>query len=68
MLLDLNKINIGSIKSRILTSRPAQKFFDPEKTEFDARDMDICTQLIECDFVMEVNKNLPVPKIIKTHT
>lgn len=67
IFLGLNEAKLEEIKSRIKYSRPAKKFFDPEKIEFDVRDMDICTQEIECDFVMEVDKSLSVPRIIKKH-
>jgi len=65
ILLGQNKIKLEDIKDRILVSRPAQKFFAPEKIKFDARDMDFCTREVECDFVMEVNKNLSPPRIVK---
>lgn len=67
ILLGLNQIKLEAIQSRIRNSRPAQKFFDSAKTDFDIRDIDFCTQEIECDFVMEVDKSLPVPRIIKKH-
>lgn len=65
ILLDNNRLMPEEIKTKIRTSRPAQKFFDPLKPAFDPRDMDFCCDEIDCDFVMEVDKNLPVPKIIK---
>jgi len=67
ILLDLNTIIIGEIQARIKASRPAQKFFDPAQTAFDARDMEICNREIECDFVMKVDKYLSVPRIIKKY-
>lgn len=68
VLLDLNATNVEDIKSRINASRPAQKFFDPDKIDFDARDMTYCTTEIECDFVMEVDRNLDIPRIIRKQT
>ena len=65
ILQGLNRIKLEDIQSRIKNSRPAQKFFDPQKVDFDPGDMDFCTREIECDFVMEVDKSLPVPRIIK---
>lgn len=65
ILLGSNIIQAEDIKSRIRISRPAQKFYDPDKVEFNILDMNFCTQEIECDFVMEVDKSLPVPRIIK---
>jgi 2-phosphosulfolactate phosphatase len=65
ILLGLNKIRADDIKTRIRVSRPAQKFYDPDKVEFDIKDMDFCTREIECDFVMEVDKSLSVPRIIQ---
>ena len=65
ILLGLNKIKIEDIQSRIKNSRPAQKFFDPAQIKFDSRDMDFCTREIQCDFVMEVDKSAPTPRLIK---
>lgn len=67
ILFGLNLIKLEDIQSRIRNSRPAQKFFDPQKVDFDPGDMDFCTREIECNFVMEVDKSLPVPRIIKKH-
>lgn len=67
ILFGLNLIKLEDVQSRIRNSRPAQKFLDPQKVDFDLKDMDFCTQEIECDFVMEVDKSLSVPRIIKKH-
>lgn len=64
ILLEQYKIRLDGIKTRILDSRPAQKFFDPEKMEFDARDMDYCAAEIDCNFVMLVDKSAGIPRII----
>ncbi len=64
ILLNQQKIKVDGIKSRILDSRPAQKFFDAEKIEFDARDMNYCASEIACDFVMLVDKSADIPRII----
>lgn len=65
ILLGLNQIHPEKIQSRIRISRPAQKFFDPAQDKFDARDMDYCTQEIDSDFVMVVDKSQTVPRIVK---
>jgi 2-phosphosulfolactate phosphatase len=67
IILGLNKIKLEDIQARIKASRPAQKFFDPKKIEFDARDMEFCTREINCDFVMEVDKNIFPPRIVKKY-
>ena len=67
-LLNLKVAKLDDIKSRIMESRPAQKFYDPSKVDFDVRDMNYCTAEIECDFVMEVDKNMSIPRIMKRTT
>ena len=64
-LLGLTAVKLEAIQHRIKTSRPAQKFFDPQKPEFDIRELDICLQEVDCDFVMWVDKQLPLPRLIK---
>lgn len=65
ILLGLNQIHLDDIQSRVKISRPAQKFFDPAQDKFDARDMDYCSQEIDSDFVMEVDKSQAIPRIVK---
>ena len=65
ILLGLNQINVDSIKARIKNSRPAQKFFDTAKIDFNPKDMDYCMQEIECNFVMAIDKRLVRPRIVK---
>ncbi len=65
ILLGLNQLNVDSIKTRIRDSRPAQKFFDTAKIDFNPKDMDYCMQEIECNFVMVVDKSLELPRIVK---
>jgi len=65
ILLDSNQIELAEIQARITNSRPAQKFFDATQTKFDFRDMNYCTKEITSDFVMVVDKSLPIPRIIK---
>lgn len=64
-LLGLGTVRLGAIQDRIRTSRPAEKFFDPKKPEFDMRELDICLQEVDCDFVMQVDKQLPLPRLLK---
>lgn len=64
-LLGLGQIKLDAIMERIRNSRSAKKFQVAEKNGFDSRDLDICTQEVESDFVMEVDKSLPIPRIIK---
>ena len=65
ILMGLDQINVEFIKTRIRNSRPAQKFFDATKINFNPKDMDYCMHEIECSFVMEVDKSLGVPRIVK---
>ena len=65
ILQDSNTVKIQEIQSRILASRLAKKFFDPENLAFNAKDMDFCTQEVDCDFVMEVDQRFAVPRIIQ---
>ncbi len=67
ILLGNNLVKIEPVQTRIKNSRPAMKFYDPAKVEFDPRDMDYCTREIACDFVMEVNKNMSTPTINKKY-
>lgn len=64
-LLGLNAVKLEDIQYRIKTSRPAQKFFDAGKPAFDARELAFCTEEVSCDFVMQVDQRLPLPRIIK---
>ena len=65
ILLELNQLNIDSIRARIRHSRPAQKFFDTANIDFNPKDIDYCLQEIECNFVMVVDKRLVLPRIVK---
>lgn len=66
ILQEQSLIQPASISQRILSSRPAQKFFDEHQPEFDRRDLDYCTQEIACDFVMKIDKTSTPPRIIKS--
>ncbi len=65
-LLGLNTIKLEDIQHRIRTSRPAIKFFDANMPAFKEQDMAFCTQEVPCDFVMQVDTSLPLPRIIKS--
>ncbi len=65
LMLDRHIINLADVQNRIKTSRPAQKFFDLQQPAFNEKDMAFCTQEVNCDFVMQVDKSLQLPRIIK---
>lgn len=58
-------VDPASVQSRIRTSRPAAKFFDPNQPAFKEQDMAFCTQEVDCSFVMQVDKSLALPRIVK---
>ena len=64
-VLGLNRVRLADVQHRISTSKPAQKFFDPEQPAFNEKDIAFCVREVDCDFVMKVDKGLPLPKIIK---
>lgn len=64
-ILGLGQVQPETIVERIRNSRPAKKFLVAEKNGFEPRDLDICAREVVSDFVMEVDKSLPVPRIIK---
>jgi len=66
-ILELGQIKPEAIMARIRNSRSAKKFQVPEKNAFEPRDLDLCAREMESDFVMEVDKSLPIPRIIKQH-
>jgi 2-phosphosulfolactate phosphatase len=65
ILQETQQVSVENIKSRILASRPAQKFLDACRPEFDSRDLDYCTREIACNFVMEVDANTHPPRILQ---
>lgn len=67
ILQETHQIRPENIKSRILASRPAQKFHDAARPEFDRRDLEYCTREIACGFVMEVDVNAHPPRILQTN-
>ena len=64
-ILGTNSVSLAQVQSRIDTSHPAQKFFDPAQPEFKAQDLPFCTREVPCDFVMQVDKSQPLPRIVK---
>ncbi len=64
-LLAKEIINLAEVQERIKNSRPAVKFYDAIQPAFNEKDMGFCLQEVECGFVMEVDKSLPLPKIVK---
>lgn len=65
LILGLGQISPEEIVARICNSRSAKKFQVAEQNGFDPRDLDICTRQVQSDFVMEVDKTLPAPRILK---
>lgn len=63
-LLGLNAIRLEDIQHRIKVSRPAQKFTDPALPAFDERELRFCVEEVPCDFVMQVDTSMPLPKIV----
>ncbi|WP_046175714.1 2-phosphosulfolactate phosphatase [Domibacillus indicus] len=55
----------GSTELRITGSEAAQKFFDSSRPEFKAGDIAVCVKELESDFVMEVNQEHSLPKIVE---
>jgi 2-phosphosulfolactate phosphatase len=64
-MLGLDTIRLEDVQNRIRMSRPAEKFFDPAQPEFNEKDLAFCTREVACDFVMQVDKSLPLPRIVK---
>lgn len=64
-ILELGRIEPEAIMARIRNSRSAKKFQAAEKNGFEPRDLDICTREVKSDFVMEVDKSLQAPRLIK---
>lgn len=64
-ILDLGLIEPQAIMARIRNSRSAQKFQVAEKNSFEPRDLDFCMREVSSDFVMEVDRSLPVPRLTR---
>ena len=64
-LLGHNRIPVEAVQNRIKTARSAKKFFDPAQPEFNEKDIAFCLREVDCDFVMQVDKLSPLPRIIQ---
>lgn len=64
-MLALGAIDLAEIQYRINASRPARKFFDPDQPDFKEKDIAFCVQEVDCNFVMEVDLSLLLPRIVK---
>jgi 2-phosphosulfolactate phosphatase len=49
---------------RIKGSEAAQKFYDDSRTEFKSGDIELCAEELEFDFLMKVNQENNLPKIV----
>ncbi|MET1029577.1 MAG: 2-phosphosulfolactate phosphatase [Domibacillus tundrae] len=49
---------------RIKGSEAAQKFYDDSRPEFKSGDIDLCVEELELDFLMKVNQENDLPKIV----
>jgi 2-phosphosulfolactate phosphatase len=67
-LLGRNSIPVEAIQSRIKHARSAKKFFDPEQPEFNEKDIPFCLREVDCDFVMQVDRDARPPRIVKQIT
>ena len=66
IVLDARRLDPETIKRRVRDSRPAQKFFAPDKpAALDARDVDHCARELPCDFVMRVDQATRSPRVVK---
>lgn len=62
-LLELQQVSPEQVVDRIRRSRPAAKFLIQPAGEFEPRDLDFCTQVRPCDFVMAVDRLSDIPSI-----
>ncbi len=60
-----SSVGAEAVQHRINTSQAAGKFFDPAQPEFNEKDLAFCTREVDCGFVMQVDKSLPLPRIVK---
>lgn len=65
LLSEADSINPANISARIRNSRAARKFFDPHESAFNIKDMDHGAREVDCDFVMQVDTSLPVPRLVR---
>ena len=63
-----NKVSASDIARRILAARSAVKFYGPGKpAALDARDPEHCARETPCNFVMQVDKSVSPPRVLR-HT
>jgi 2-phosphosulfolactate phosphatase len=65
VLLGSNDVSLHDTLQRIRKSEPAQKFFDAAQPAFNEQDMPFCLREVPCDFVMQVDKGLALPRVVK---
>ena len=63
LILDSRLMDIEQIKSRIINSHAARKFFDKNNTAFNADDIHMCIKEIDTSFVMQVDATSADPAI-----
>ncbi len=64
-LLGDRQVGVDAVRQRITAAQAAGKFFDPAQPEFNEKDMAFCTREVDCNFVMQVDKRLSLPRIVK---
>jgi 2-phosphosulfolactate phosphatase len=64
-MLAQGAVDLAAVQSRIKNSRPAAKFYDPAQPAFKEKDMPFCVREMECGFVMQVDRSLTLPRIVK---
>lgn len=64
-ILELGQVTPQATMLRIRNSRSAKKFQVSGDNGFEPRDLDICAREVESDFVMEVDKSLPIPRLVR---
>ena len=65
LLVGTSEVELAAVQHRIKTSRPAIKFFDAAQPAFNEKDLAFCTREVDCDFVMQVDKRMALPRIAK---
>lgn len=63
LLLGRYQPTATEIATRIANSEAAKKFYDPERPEFDERDLAYCLQEAESRFIMKLNKHEHIPTL-----
>lgn len=66
LVLDDNTVNAADVARRILAARSVLKFYGPNKpAALDARDPEHCARETPCDFVMQVDKSVTPPRVLR---